>query len=158
MAVLEWRQGEGKETGMSDSANLDVLRRGWEAFVRGDEQGLEVIMEMLDNDIVWHELHEHSFPGDYVGKARVRQHIQDLWEVYAGVGSQVPLKDEHDHIVVTDVIREKANPNKDHPCLDAYHFENGKVKEIWTCLIHTEDPLDEIRATPGVQTIGPPSG
>jgi ketosteroid isomerase-like protein len=63
--------------------NVEIVRRGWDAWVRGDLSGL---LRLLDPDVVWDATHFHDWPeSTYHGFAGVERFLnewRDVWDVY----------------------------------------------------------------------------
>ena len=53
---------------MEEHPNVDVVRRGYDAFIHGD---MDVIRQLMADDIEWTVLGTHPFARTYRGKAEV---------------------------------------------------------------------------------------
>jgi ketosteroid isomerase-like protein len=65
------------EAGMSEQQNLDLVRRGYEAFGRGDIPG---VLELLDEQIAWRTPGPADLPtaGERRGRAGAQEFFQRL--------------------------------------------------------------------------------
>ena len=62
-------------------ANVQVARRGYEAFSRGD---MATVRELLADDVEWHVGGNNPISGDYKGKDAVFGFFGKLMELTAG--------------------------------------------------------------------------
>jgi uncharacterized protein len=53
---------------MAEHPNVEIVKRGFDAFVAGD---VEWLSEHLHENIVWHMPGSHAFAGDYKGREAV---------------------------------------------------------------------------------------
>jgi ketosteroid isomerase-like protein len=64
---------------MSDE-NLEIIRRGWTAWLRGD---LEALVSDWDPNVIWDTSHFHSWPeGTYVGVEGIQKFLREWLEVW----------------------------------------------------------------------------
>jgi uncharacterized protein len=61
------------------SANIELVRRGYEAFNRGD---IDAAFELLDPEIEWVTDERVPFAGTYHGRDEVRRLLSDQLEVF----------------------------------------------------------------------------
>jgi hypothetical protein len=128
---------------MSDGQHLQVLEDGWKAY-SADPPRWNDLKKVLHPQIVWHEVNSDAMPGDYEGIDDVMEHFEDCRANYYGVPDDRQYHVlKHDHAIVTDqVFKEvvmgeaKARVNEDHRCTDIYRFEDGLIREMWTCVTH----------------------
>ena len=63
--------------------NVELTRRGWEAWSRGD---VDALVALWDPDIVWRTDHFHNWPeSNYQGPAGIRKFLDewlDVWGEY----------------------------------------------------------------------------
>lgn len=62
-------------------ANVEALRRGYEALNRGD---VSVVLELLDPDIVWHEPEPSPEAGTYSGRASFERFLRSWIDSFDG--------------------------------------------------------------------------
>jgi len=75
--------------------NLELVRRAWEAWQRGD---IDALFEVWDRDIVWDTTHFQDWPeSTYEGHEGVRRFLSEwleLWDEYeAGVDESLATRD-----------------------------------------------------------------
>lgn len=66
---------------MTDHANVDLVRRGYQAFGSGDMATLDALFA---DDVVWHVAGRSSMAGDFTGKAAVFGQFGQLMERTGG--------------------------------------------------------------------------
>ena len=81
--------------------NLEIVRRGWEAWVRGD---LDDLFELCDPAVEWDTTHMQGWPEDavYSGRDGVRRFLEEWlgsWERFES-GAEKILEAGGDRVVV----------------------------------------------------------
>jgi uncharacterized protein len=67
--------------------NVEVVREGWDAWMRGDMPGL---FRQLDPDVVWDTSHFHDWPEPtYHGIEGVERFLSEWLDVWAGLELEV---------------------------------------------------------------------
>jgi ketosteroid isomerase-like protein len=111
--------------------NEDLLRKGFEAFGRGD---IETIRALLSPEAAWHVAGRSKLAGTFVGVDAILAHFgrvfqmtggtlrQELHDVVAGDGHAVALVHEHaqrgpETLEINEVL--------------VAHFQGGVVTEAW---------------------------
>jgi len=112
--------------------NEELLRRGYDAFSKGD---LETVLSIFDEDIRWHVPGRNPLAGDYRGHEEVSGFFQNLFELSGGSFS-VEVHDmlaNDEHVVVLAILRGQR-PGKSFAGMSAHiwHVANGKAVEFWT--------------------------
>lgn len=111
--------------------NEDLLRRGYEAFSKGD---LDTVRKLFSPDIQWHVPGRNPVAGDYKG---IEEVMQFLGKIMEGTGGTFGLEvhdilanDEHGVVLVrTSGQRDgKSLSGRD---VHLFHIEGGKVTEYW---------------------------
>lgn len=116
---------------MTDHPNLDLLRRGYDAYVSGD---MATINELFADDVTWHISGRSPLAGDYSGKDQVFGFFKKLQDMSDGT-SKVEVHDllaDDTHGVA--LVTESATRNGRTMQLDAthvLHLHDGKVTEFW---------------------------
>jgi ketosteroid isomerase-like protein len=115
---------------MSDQQNLDLVRRGYAAFGRGDINGL---LELFAEDIVWTTPGPAGFPtaGTRRGRAQVGEFFQRLDETFA-ISRFEPktflASGEHVVVLGEDTASVKATGKTiDNAWAHVFTIRNGKV-------------------------------
>lgn len=116
---------------MAEHANVELLRRGYEAYGRGD---LETINEIFADDIAWHVSGRSPVSGDYQGKEAVFGFFGKLVELSGGT-SRIEVHalladDEHGVALVTGHASRNGRDLDDNH-VHTFHLRGGKVVEFW---------------------------
>jgi uncharacterized protein len=85
---------------MSEQDNIDVIKRGYEAFSSGD---VETMMSLLDDDIEWVQPGQSAVSGTFHGKAEVLELIGRLGEKDLTVKLNRLIADGDTVVALTDV-------------------------------------------------------
>jgi hypothetical protein len=121
--------------------NVDVVRRGYEAYNAGD---LAALREQLHPDIVMYHLEGWPEPGPSVGPEAVMREYQQLREAWQG-GDSVEhgeLIDAGDHVLSRDVWRGSGSgPEAVMEFTSVYTFREGRIITIRRFWDH-EEALD----------------
>ena len=123
---------------MAGEQYAEVLRKGFEAFGRGD-------MDTLRNDVftentVWHVAGRGPLAGDYRGQ-EVFEWFGRLFELSGGTFKvdlhDVATSDQH-AVALTSVSAQREGKSIDGvKGTQVHHFEGGKISESW---LTNEDP------------------
>jgi uncharacterized protein len=118
---------------MSAQSNAEMIRRGYEAFSRGDMDALR--NEIFTQDIVWHQGGRNQTSGDYRGGDQVIGLFGKLFQLTDGT-FRVEVHDtlaSDEHAVVLARVhatrggKTLQNGDYSHVC----HFRDGKLSEAW---------------------------
>lgn len=130
---------------MSASDNAAVVRRGYEAFSRGD---MATLQELFAPDIKWHANGRNRMAGTFEGIADVLGNFGQL-AAESGGTFRVEVHDllaSEDHVVVlARSSADRAGKHFEGNYCHVFHLSGGKVTESW---VVNEDPyvLDEFWA------------
>ncbi len=87
---------------MADHPNAQLVRKGYEAFSKGD---METVDQLFADDIVWHEGGRNPLAGEYKGKDQAFALLGKLFELTEGTLKidvhDVIANDEHAVALVT---------------------------------------------------------
>ncbi|HXF56848.1 MAG TPA: nuclear transport factor 2 family protein [Actinomycetota bacterium] len=111
--------------------NEDLLRRGYEAFARGD---LQTVGEVFADDIVWHVPGRGPLAGTYRGRDEVMGFFARLFDLSGGrFGLEVhDLLANDEHGVVLVVARgERAGKTLEAYDVHVWHLRDGRAVEYW---------------------------
>ena len=111
-------------------SNVETTRRSYEAFARGDMDGVVVDM---DAEIEWHQAQGLPHGGLYRGLDEVRRAIfdpldEEWWDEFAADPDD--FLDAGDHVVVIGRYRGKAKRTAkelDVPFVHVWTFRNGRA-------------------------------
>jgi ketosteroid isomerase-like protein len=116
--------------------NEELLRRGYEAFSKGD---LDTVLGIFDENIVWHVPGRNPIAGDYKGHAEVTAFFGKIFELSGGTFKleihDVLANDEH-VVVMTHATGQRESKRLDSTEVNVWHVKNGKATEFWAA------PLD----------------
>ena len=116
---------------MGAQDNAELIRSGYEAFVKGD---MEKIAEVFSQDIKWHIGGNNVLTGDYNGQEEVFAFFGKLAEAAEGTFS-VEIHDllaSDDHVVV--LAKESATrggTSLERDEVHVWHIDGGKATEFW---------------------------
>ena len=117
---------------MTEHPNVELLRRGYQAFGSGDLAALDALFA---DDVVWHVSDRSAMAGDFKGKEQVFAQFGQLMERTGGTFKL----DIHD-IVAGDghgVALSTATGSREGRSLnvrgvDIFHVADGRVTEMWS--------------------------
>ncbi len=116
---------------MSDHPNAALIRRGYEAFGKGDMQTID---EVFDDGIVWHMGGRGPFAGDRTSKKEVFEFFGELAERSDGTFA-IDVHDVvggDDHVAVLSTARASRNGKSlEGQGVDVWHVRDGKAVEFW---------------------------
>lgn len=111
--------------------NEDLVRRGYEAFGKGD---MDKLNELLSDDIVWHVPGNNPLSGDYKGKEAVFGLFGKIMELSGGTLRQdihdVLANDEHAVVLVVAHAERQGKKLEDRQ-VHVLHIKDGKATEFW---------------------------
>jgi uncharacterized protein len=118
---------------MSAESNAEAIRKGYEAFSRGDMDALR--NELFAADVVWHQGGRNQTAGDFRGPDEVIGLFGKLFQLTDGTFRvevhDLLASDEH-VVVLAKVHAQRAGKtlkqgDYSHVC----HFRDGKLSEAW---------------------------
>lgn len=113
--------------------NVDRMRRGYEAFGKGD---LDTLRELFSPDIVWHNGGNNPLTGDYKGVDEVFGMLGKLFEMTNGDMTievhDLLANDEHGVAIVRFRGARPDGRTIETNEVDVFHIDgNGRVAEVW---------------------------
>jgi ketosteroid isomerase-like protein len=123
-------QGTGSGV-TSDSANQAIIENAYRAFARGD---IPTVLEVLDEDILWHVPGRGPLSRDYRGHAQVLGFFQHFMELSGGT-FRIAVDDvlaKGDRVIV--MVTESAQRNGrewSSPQVHAWTVKNGRATVFW---------------------------
>ena len=122
---------------MADHPNVDLLRKGYDAFARGD---MDTLRGLFAEDIVWHVPGNNIISGDYEGHDAVFGFFGKLMEETGGNFRQeihdILANDTHG-VVLVDAHAERAGKTFETHSVHVLHVDNGQVTEFWNFIEDT---------------------
>jgi uncharacterized protein len=117
-------------------ANERLLREEYDARARGDDAGLEAI---LDDDVVWHVPGSSAIAGTYRGKRAVMDYVRHrralVNDTFRITVEDILANDQHGFVIATGrAIRD--GEDVEWRAHGLYRFRNGKIAE---CRVLPED-------------------
>lgn len=100
--------------------NIEVVKRGYEAFMAGD---MEMLMSLLDDNIEWIQPGQSAVSGTYHGKGELGEYINKLAEKSTTVNPQRFLADG-DTVVVLSETTSGGETSQD---ADVFTLRDGKL-------------------------------
>jgi ketosteroid isomerase-like protein len=111
--------------------NEELVRRGFDAFARGD---VDTLRELFDQDAVWHAPGRSSLAGDHQGVDAILGFFARTMEVTGGT-FRVELHDvvaNDEHAVAIYVERaQREGRTLDNKIVLVSHIRNGRLAEAW---------------------------
>jgi uncharacterized protein len=111
--------------------NEDLVRRGYDAFSRGD---MQLLRELFHPDIVWHAPGRSQLAGDHQGVDAVLGYFGQTMELTDGSFRvevhDVVANDVH-AVGLNSVHAERAGRALEDNNTLVFHISDGKVTEVW---------------------------
>jgi len=116
---------------MAEHANVSLLRRGYEAFAKGD---VATLTEVFSEDVVWHQPGTNLLSGEYGGRQAVLAFLGRLAPLSGGT-FRVELHDllasEQHGAALSRQTASRQGKQLDALVVQVYHIRDGKVTEAW---------------------------
>jgi ketosteroid isomerase-like protein len=117
---------------MADHPNAELLRKGYEAFDKGD---MAALTELFAADCVWHVPGNSPISGEHRGREAVFAAFAKTVELSGGSFKielhDVLANDEHT-VALTRATGSRQGRQLSSLDTDVYHISNGKVTEFWS--------------------------
>ena len=126
---------------MTEHSNVELTRRGYEAFAKGD---LAALSELLAGNVIWHVQGVGPLSGTYHGRDETFGFFGRLAEETGGTFRldvhDVLANDEH-AVALCTLSASRGNKSIEVPVANVSHMRDGKVTEFWAT---TTDPQASI--------------
>jgi ketosteroid isomerase-like protein len=126
---------------MAEHANVEVIRRAYQAFADGD---LATLRGLWTEDIIFHIKGLADLDGDYRGPDAVFAFMGRLAEETGGTYRQdvhsILANDEHSATMLT-VHAERNGASRSSDLVHLSHMREGKTAELWVAYI---DPVNDV--------------
>ncbi len=117
---------------MADHPNAALLRKGYEAFGKGD---MATITELFAEDLVWHLAGNNPLSGVHRGRDAVFAIFAKTTQLSGGTFKidlhDVLANDEH-AVALTRATASREGKQLNSLDTDVYHVSDGKVTEWWS--------------------------
>ncbi|MGH9035228.1 MAG: nuclear transport factor 2 family protein [Acidimicrobiia bacterium] len=124
---------------MSEHPNVEAVRRGYEAFNKGD---METLSELIAEDVVWHVPGRSSFAGDYQGREATYAYFGRLDERTEGTYQadlHIAVGDEEHVISIDHSSGSRGDEHYGGSELVVFRFRDGRVVEAWQAFMSPYD-------------------
>jgi len=126
---------------VTEHPNVELTRRGYEAFARAD---LAALTGLIADDAIWHVRGAGPLNGDYHGRDQVFGFFGRLAEETGGTFRldlhDVLANDEH-AVALCTLSASRGAKSVETPVANVSHIRDGQVTEFWTA---TADPQASI--------------
>jgi ketosteroid isomerase-like protein len=127
---------------MTEHPNVELARRGYEAFAKGD---LATMTELIADDVVWHVQGGGPLSGDYHGRDQVFGFFGRLAEETGGTFRldvhDILANDEHT-VVLATLTATRGGKSIEVPVANVNHNRDGQVTEFWSAVTDPAAALD----------------
>ena len=117
---------------MADHPNAALLRKGYDAFAKGDTAALT---GLFSEDVVWHLSGDNLISGEHKGRDAVFAVFAKTMELTGGTFKidvhDILANDEHT-VSLSRASASRQGKQLDLGGVDIYHIRNGKVTEWWS--------------------------
>jgi len=116
---------------MAEHPNAALLRRGYEAFNKGD---MATLTELFSEDTVWHEPGNNPLSGEHQGREAVfamfGRTAQLSGGTYRAVLHDILANDEH-AVALSRLTASRQGKETNSVAVQVYHMTSEKVTEAW---------------------------
>ena len=127
---------------MTEHPNIELTRRGYEAFAKAD---LAALSELIADDVTWHALGVGPLSGDYHGRDEVFAFFGRPAEETAGTFRldvhDALANDEHT-VVLCTLSASRGTKSIEIPVANVTHVHDGKVTEFWSASADPQASID----------------
>jgi ketosteroid isomerase-like protein len=127
---------------MGHEQNLEFLRKGYDAFEKGD---IDTVMTTFADDVIGHVAGKSQLAGDYKGKQEVMGLFAKLMELSGGTFKEevhdILANDRHG-VALSTTTAQRDGKSLSLKTLEVHHIENGKITEFWAW---SEDQEEDAR-------------
>jgi uncharacterized protein len=126
---------------MPENANMVATRNGYEAFAKGDLDG---IRNFLEPDVIWHQVGHDAISGDYRGIDAVLAMMTKEFELSGG-DITVELVDVYSTdtrtVAVEHLVAHRNGKTLDKTFPIVFNGQGGKAREVWAYPFGDDDAL-----------------
>jgi ketosteroid isomerase-like protein len=126
-------EGSGLDTRRSDARtpNVEIVRRGYDAFNNGDTSALAAL---IAENVIWHVPGRSPIAGDYHGRETTFAYLHHLHEFTNGTYQtelHVAVGDDEHVISVRHSSARRNGRTYDENELVVFRFRDGRIAEAW---------------------------
>ncbi len=117
---------------MAEHPNVGLLRKGYEAFAKGD---MATLTELFSEDAVWHVSGTSPISGVHRGRDAVFAAFGRMAQLSGGtlkIELHDALANDEHAVALTRASASRQGRQLDSLDTDVYHIRNGKVTEMWS--------------------------
>lgn len=127
---------------MTAHPNVEVTRRGYEAFAKGDVAALR---ELMDDEVTWHVSDGGPLSGSYHGQSDVLGFLARLAQETGGT-FRLDVHDilaNDEHVVALGTLSASRGPKSIKTAVaNVIHVRAGKITEFWTASTDPQAYID----------------
>ena len=127
---------------MTEHPNVELSRRGYDAFGQGD---LATLSELIADDATWHVRGLGPLNGDYHGRDQIFGFFGRLFEETGGTFRldvhDILANDEHT-VVLATLTATRGGKSIEVPVANVSHNRDGQVTEFWSAVTDPKAALD----------------
>lgn len=117
---------------MAEHPNVALLRKGYEAFAKGD---MATLTELFGENMVWHMAGNNPISGEHRGRDAVFAFFAKVTQLSGGTFKSelhdVLANDEHG-VALTRATASRQGRQLNSLDTAVYHIRNGTVTEAWS--------------------------
>jgi ketosteroid isomerase-like protein len=117
---------------MAEHPNVTLLKKGYEAFGKGD---MGTLSELFDQDATWHVPGESPLAGDHIGRDAVFAFLGQTATLTGGTVKAEPhdilANDEHG-VGLINMTASREGKELNTKEIHVMHIKDGKVTEVWS--------------------------
>jgi uncharacterized protein len=120
-----------EEAAMTEHPNVELTRRGYEAFATGD---LAALTELIADDVTWHVQGAGPLSGTYHGRDEVFGFFGRLAQETGGtfrLDVHDVLANEEHAVALCTLSASRGNKSIEVPVANVSHVRDGKITEFW---------------------------
>ncbi len=117
---------------MAEHPNVTLMKKGYEAFGKGD---MGILSELFDQDATWHFPGESPLSGDHKGRDAIFAFLGQVAVLSNGTFKSEPhdflANDEH-AVVLTNSTASREGKELNMKEVNVYQIKDGKAIEAWS--------------------------
>lgn len=127
---------------MAEHPNVELLRRAYAAYAKGD---IEVLDDLFDDDVIWHVPGRNPVAGDHEGKEEVLGVLMKLMELTDGTArleaEEVMANDTYG-VAVVESTASRDDDTHTSRLVQVFRIEGSQIIEFWS---YPGDPYGDDR-------------